>query len=464
MKIKLTAMIFVFTLNGCQTFRTPPPEKPSLPAAWLYQNTKITPAASKSHFFANDEDFWQSFGDPALPALLTLALKQNAQVKLGELQARLARIQASLAGLSRWPSTSLSLSAGVSRPFYHPGGIKPQTLRSASAAFSAGLPLDIWGKDAAVREAADLEASASESDTRAIRLAICSAVAEARWQIGFLNLIKSHARADVNDAQHILELTQTRVAAGAIGAGDSVFAQRALAEREIMLSQAEQTLTEARLAFNLIMGNAPQQAFDELQTLPESPLPQVQAGIPADILANRADVQAAELRLRASLAEADAVRLSFYPSFNLTASYGTLSPTLTQYFRDPIGALSATLALPFIQFNTARFSRQSAYLVYEANKVSFINTLYSALKDVEQALSARDRLAEQAQQRRQALSLSREVVNLTFIRWQQGSTDIQPWLEAKSAFRGAEIGFEQNVLERRRNVLALYRSLKGGGK
>lgn len=445
-------VIFVLTLTGCQAFRTPFPAAPSLPAAWMTQD------APARHPFDN-ENFWLSFGDPALPPLLSLALKQNAEVQLGELQARLAHLQASLAGLSRWPTTSLSLSAGVSRPFYHPAGLKPQTLRSASMAFSAGFPLDIWGKEAAVREAAELEAHASESDARAIRLAICAAVAEARWQIGFLNRLKSNALADLDDAQQIVQLTQIRFEAGAISWGDRVFAQRALAEREIMLSQTEQRLTEARLAFNLIMGNEPQQVIDELQDLSDTPLPSLPAGIPADILANRSDVHAAELRLRASLAEADAVRLSFYPTFNLTASYGTLSPTLSQYFRDPIGALTATLALPFIQFNSARFTRQSAYLVFEANKISFINTLHTALKEVEQALSARERLAEQAEQRRQALALSREVVNLTFQRWQRGSTDIQPWIEAKSAFRTAEISFLQNVLERKINVLNLYKSL-----
>lgn len=452
----MLACVLAVGLGGCNSLRTPPPEAPPLPARWIFveDNANHSPAAPSPR----GDGFWYSLGDPALPALLATALRHNAEVKFGVLQSRLARLQAAFAGLSRWPSTSLSFSAGLARPLSHPAGTQPQTVRTASTAFTAGYPLDLWGKEQATREAATLLAHASERDVEAIRLAICVSVAEARWQIGFLHRVQRNAQADLKEASQNVWLAQVRYEAGAISGGDVLFARQALALRQNALSVIQQDFVEARLAFDLLLGTS---TPDELADLQDTPLPTPRAGLPVQILARRADVHAAELRVRSSLAEADAVRLGFYPSFNLTASYGTLSPTLTQYFTDPLGALGATLALPFIQFNTARFSRKSAYLVFEANRVNFINQLQTALKEVEQALSARQQLMTQRIYQQEALALSQETENLTYLRWQRGSTDIQLWLDAKSARRQAQLGLLQNVLARKINAVRLYAALGG---
>jgi hypothetical protein len=121
---------------------------------------------------------------------------------------------------------------------------------------------------------------------------------------------------------------------------------------------------------------------------------------------------------------------------------------------NPAGSLAGSLALPFIQYNTARLTEQSAKVSYDMATINFQKTLYTTLQDTENALSARQRLVEQTQYLREAL---------TQVRWQQGSTDIQPWLDAQRARRQAELSLLQNTLARKNNAVQLYAALGGGG-
>ena len=64
----------------------------------------------------------------------------------------------------------------------------------------------------------------------------------------------------------------------------------------------------------------------------------------------------AEARLKEALAVADAQRLSFYPTFSLFGSIDSGDTSLARIVQNPIGTLGATLALPFIQWNTANLT------------------------------------------------------------------------------------------------------------
>lgn len=56
--------------------------------------------------------------------------------------------------------------------------------------------------------------------------------------------------------------------------------------------------------------------IQEPAQLPQSALPNIAVGLPAEILSRRPDLQASELRLRKTLANKDATKASYYPSIN----------------------------------------------------------------------------------------------------------------------------------------------------
>lgn len=442
-------------LTGCSWLRSPPPAEPIVPTRWT-SDVSSRPAGQRQV-----QDFWASLGDPNLPAVLEQALRQNHDLKLSGLQMKLSQLQATLTGLSRWPDVSLGANASLSRPLTSTYGASPSTSYSAGMSTSLSYPLDIWGSQLAQRDAANIDAQASESDWQAARLALSVSVTQAYWQLGYQNRVVINAQSDLDNAAETLRLANVRYQAGATSWGDVIFAQQALAGQQSALSQSQQQLTEARFAYAILMGGPPETRYPEPHDLSDTPLPIADAGLPADLLSRRPDVHAAELRVRRSLANADATRLSFYPGLSLTGSIGTSSSTLTDFLANPMGSLAAALALPFVQFNTARITNESARISYEMAVINFKKSLYLALQETENTLSASQYLTKQAQYFRDILEQSREAERLTLVRWQQGSTDIKPWLDAQQSRRQAELSLLQNTLARKNNAVELYAVLGG---
>ncbi|MCU1754741.1 TolC family protein [Pseudomonas helleri] len=452
--LKLWGGLAALVLSGCSWLHIPEAEPPAVPPRWQYAEALEVASQGRT-------GFWQSLGDPQLPGILLLAMRDNDDIKLASLQVKLARVQAALVATNAWPGVSLGATAGQSRNLTAQGGYPPTTSSSAGLGLGVNYQADLWGNQAAQQEAADINAQASEADWNAARITLQVSVAQLWWQLGFLNRVMSNALTDLNEARTTLKLASVRYETGATSRTDMVFAQQALVSQQVSVAQSRQTLIEARSAFALIMGATPEEAFPELEDLLSTPLPVPQAGIPAELLARRPDVHAAELRVRSYLASVQASKLSFYPTLALTGSLGTSSPTLTQYLINPVAAVSAAVTLPFIQFNTFRLSVQSSRLAYDSAVISFKKTLYTALKNTEDALSARQQLIIQEQYLRQYVVLSREAERLSQVRWQVGETDIQPWLDAQATRRQAELSLLQNTLARKQNAAQLYAALGG---
>ena len=193
-------------------------------------------------------------------------------------------------------------------------------------------------------------------------------------------------------------------------------------------------------------------------------MPEVAPGLPAQLLARRPDLRAAELRLRESLASADAVAASYYPALTLTGALGGSSLALGQALTNPYALLGAGVSLPFLQVNTLKLNNAIARTQYESAVVSYRQTLYSALGDVENALGTRSALARQGESLAGSLAASRRSEQLYEVRYRQGSVALSLWLDAQETRRSAETAWAQNQLSQLKNQVTLYLALGGSAR
>ena len=156
-----------------------------------------------------------------------------------------------------------------------------------------------------------------------------------------------------------------------------------------------QQRVEARNALAILFNAAPGDTTlaavlpVEPQQLPRTTVPDVAAGLPAELLARRPDLRAAELRLRETLAQGDASRASYYPTLSLTGALGTSSASLLNLVKNPVLSLGAGLSLPFLRFNEMQLNTDLVKAQYAEAATTYRQTLYTALSEVENALSAR---------------------------------------------------------------------------
>jgi NodT family efflux transporter outer membrane factor (OMF) lipoprotein len=422
-----------------------------LPSQWLWHevsDASVENAPSR---------WWQTFDDPALDRLIDEALAANTDLAAASMRASRARLRAGLAASDLAPRVEANIEAAATHAFDAPG-----VRRFSGTNVGLLYEIDAWGRLAARRDEAAWRAQASEADREAAALSLIGTTARLYWQIGWLNHDAALADADIADAEQALALATARRAAGAVSALDIAQAQQDLAEQRAACARLLQQREERRHALSILFGRPPQQRAAEPADLPSAALPSLRAGLPVELLARRPDLRAQELRVRALLANVDATRASLYPRFTLTGELGTASDALMRTLSNPTAALGAALAFPFVQWNTMRYHVPIAQSEYEEALLAFRQTLYRALSQVEDALSARKRLDDEAAERARSLDAAQRAAELAEARFRAGKTNLAPWLETRRTLRAAQRASAANRLAQFENRLSLYLALGGG--
>jgi NodT family efflux transporter outer membrane factor (OMF) lipoprotein len=450
------ALAALLMLGGCAStfnslFRTPALK---IPAQYTQDSAVSLPVAPATE----GTPWWTRLNDPVLDQLVAEVLARNNNLAAATIRVRRAQLQAGLADRALQPALAGSASTGARRSLESDA----TSARSSGVTLSASYEIDLWNKLGSQREVARWEALASEQDRQSTRLALIATTARLYWQLAFVNQRLAASTQSIGYAQTTYQLVQTQYRAGAASGLEVAEAQQALAGQQASQSALQQQAVEARTALALLLDNAPgSQAASNPAALPSGDLPALQAGLPASLLARRPDLRAAELRLRQSFTRIDATRASYYPALSLTGSLGTSSTQLTNLLQNPVAALGLGVSLPFLQRANMQLNIQVSETQYEEAVLNFRQTLYTALGDVDNALSSRLQLALQAARLQESLQAARTAERLYEVRYRAGAAALKAWLDAQEKRRSADIALADNRLARLNNQLALYQALGG---
>lgn len=447
--IPLLVLACLLALAGCASALQTPYATPAvdLPGQWKSATASAPVSAT---------GWSRDFGDPDLDRLVDLALARNNNLAAAALRVRQAQIQAGLSQDALNPT--LSATGSLARGHHLRSS---EATRSQSLSLSASYQVDLWGKLAGQRDAAVWEARATEEDRQSTVLSLAGTTIDLYWQIAYLNERLDLSQESIAYARKTLELARAKRQAGAISGLEAAEAEQSLASQEAGREDLLRQLEEAHNALAVLFDQPPGRVMANPQRLPRGPLPEVAAGLPAELLSRRPDLRAAELRLRESLAGVDVAKASFYPALALTGELGASSTALRRLLQDPIGTVLAEMTLPFLQYNQLKLTQELAQSQYDEAVVNFRQTLYQALVDVENALSARQRYAAQGVKLEQALRAARQAESLYEVRYRSGQVALQSWLDAQETRRAAEVSLAQNRLDRLNTQVSLYLALGG---
>lgn len=441
-------LLLAATIAGCTAFRTPY-QRPvtTTPAQYAHANTEARASLGR---------WWEAYGDPTLNELIEEALRVNPDLALAALNVRAASLQTHLAVIS--PAVSVGYTYDYAKPLSGTGS----ATQFHSLTGSVSYEVDFWGELEATRNIARWEEKATIQDRETAALLLIGSVVTLYFEIASLNESIALSGSNVADAAKTLHLTQVLKSAGGATALDVATAEQSLEGARAALVHLVEQRVERRNALSVLLAGTPWLENKERASLPEDPPPAVGAGLPATLLDRRPDLRAAELRLRETLAQTDATRLSFYPNLMLTGSVGTASSGLSELVSNPLGSLAATLSAPFVQWNQAHFATALARTQYDEAVLRFKKTLWQAFADVDNALAARTQLAQEAASVEKSLRSAERIEHLTETRYRAGSASLQAYLDARQSRRQAELVVAANRLARLENYAMLCQALGGG--
>lgn len=445
---KLSWLALCVALGGCSQHSSY--QRPELAIAPQWQQAYDTQQVAQSGAW------WQGFHDPQLDRLVEAVLAANPDMHVAALKLKNAQLGAEQADTNLTPSVTGSLDASANKNLKT--GSSSSTL---GPALGLSYEVDLWGKLASVRDQASWEAAASEQDLASTRLMLIGKTLEQYWQLGYLGSAIALGEQQLANLVRTERLTEAKYRAGAITRLDLAQTRQQVAGKRAELASLKTQQEQASNALRLLLGRSSGPLAYAPTRLALQPIPELAVGIPADLLARRPDVRAAELRLRKTLAKGDEIRASFYPSLTLTGNASTASDRLAQVLQNPVGTLGASLALPFLEYNRTRLAIDSSALDYQIAETEFRKQLYAALVEVEDNLAARHHGQQRLAYLQEQLGYANESERLARARFETGATGVQAWLDEQNRLWEAEQSLLAQQKEQLNVMTRIYQAIGG---
>lgn len=454
-RLRLVALATTLAIAACATpIETTRPEL-KLPATWAEAAPRNASARTL------ERDWWRAFGSPELERLVNEAQAASPDLIIASERVRQAELAARLAGASLFPQ--LSVGGDVSAQYGGEIGERGQGAQRTSASVGVSYEIDLWGRVAAVNSSSQAALRGSRYDLETARLSLTTGVANAYFQVLSIRMRLVVARKNLAIAEKLFSIVDARYRNGVASELDltrqrtQVLSQRATIQP--LEVQERQTLS----ALAILLGRAPQGFNVAAQTFEGLTVPEVAAGIPSDVLTRRPDIAASETDLAAADANVAAARAALLPTVSLSGSIGASSDALLK-LASPTYGIEIAASLLRTLFDADR--QRNQILVSESTRrqlvESYRKAVYTALKEVDDALGNAARNRDQERTQRVIVEQSARALQLSEVRLREGVDTLSTLLDAQRTLFSAEDQLTQLKLSRLTGALDVFKALGGG--
>jgi outer membrane protein, multidrug efflux system len=372
------------------------------------------------------------FNDPVLMQLIAEGLAFNLELKVrnqeieiaaNEILARRGAYLPFITGGGRGGfdrnSRFTPLGAAEDQLFPPRGGRFPDPLSNVLLSADLFWQVDIWrqlrnARDAAIQRYCEAVEARNYFVTHLI-----SEIAESYYELASLDKRLVYLNQNIEIQQKSLGVARSQKAAGR---GTELAVQRFLAEVRKNESQrllVRQSIIEAENRINFLTGRFPQpveRAGWDFIALDSQLL---SVGVPADLLANRRDIRAAELELAATGLDVLVARARFYPQLAITArvGYEAFNP---RYLFDPgafIAGTAVELVAPLINRKAIRADYMSANARQLQAVYDYQRTILNAFTEVVNSMAKVQNYGQSVEIKQQQVKALEQSVDIAFQQW-----------------------------------------------
>jgi outer membrane protein, multidrug efflux system len=404
----------------------------------------------------------QMFSDTLLQSLVQEGINNNLDLKVAVARIKSAAANFKQSKLVFFPAVDANATATYQRVPSTQFGFPEAYLLDITTSWEA----DIWGKLSSAKKAALASLLQSEAYKRAVQTQLVSDIATNYYLLmaydAQLQITERTVENRKKEVETMKVLKESNVVTGAA-------VVQSAANRysvEITIPDLKQNIRETENTLSLLLGRNSDTVFRntlEQQTV----ITNLATGVPAQLLANRPDVQQAEFQLRNSFELVNVARTFFYPSFTITGSAGLSSTALSQLF-DPV-SFFANVTGGLLQPIFDQGRNKQRLNVALANQEEFLNTFKKTIlvagQEVSNALYSYQAAVEKQSLRAQQIDYLQKSVDYTKQLLEYSSaTNYTDVLTSEQNLLAAQLSSINDKLQQLTAMVSLYRSLGGGWK
>jgi multidrug efflux system outer membrane protein len=458
MRIFMVLLMIALTV-GCMV--GPDYTRPNLdvPAVYRFEDKEARDTANTL--------WWRQFEDPELDALIIEALSNNKSIRVAAANVENAAGVLTQTRSPLFPQIDYSGSAAKQRSTEEGATPVPALAANPQTSYqllaNASWEIDLWGRIRRLSESAQASLLATEEAKRGVILSLVSSVAIDYIQLLGLDMQLMIAKRTLETYAESVRLFELQFKYGQVSQMNLEQARTQYETAAGTIPQIESQIAQTENALSILLGRNPG-PIRRGKTIFELALPEVPAGLPSDILVNRPDIRQAEQNLIAANAQIGAARALYYPTISLTGAFGVSSADLSNLFNGSARTWSyaGSVTGPIFtaggisgQVKQAEAGRDAALFTYESS-------IQSAFSDVENALVAREKQAEQLRAQKRLVKASKEYARLAMLQYQGGYATYLTVLSSQQQLFPAELNYAQYLAASFNAYVNIYKAMGGG--
>ncbi len=447
----------------------------NIPVAPVYERPALELPADPNGAAGNQTNFlnwWKSFNDPVLDALLQEAASQSQDLALASARIDEARATLNLNQANLYPTVDLNAATSRRRSSENSASSNPSANSYSSdvqVGFSASYEFDFWGKYARADEAARARLLSQTAARGTVLTSLYANVAQSYFALRALDAQLILAQQTLATRTENLRLQKRRFEGGVIGELDLRQAEAEAAGVEATLQTTRQSRRNAESALVLLLGRQPAAiakpavargaeigALFTAQSVPQN--------LQSDLLNRRPDLISAEQNLIAASADIAQARTAYFPRISLTAALGQQSKDLSTLL-DPASMfwnLLGNLAQPIFRAGSIDAVVAAANARQKQALAQYTLAVQSAFRDVNDALNNAQEGRDITSTVTRRIEALRNTLRLADLRYKNGYSNYLEVLSAQRDLAQAEIALVEAKRLQLNAVVSLYKALGGG--
>jgi NodT family efflux transporter outer membrane factor (OMF) lipoprotein len=450
--------------------------KPAVKAVDRYQTTTQTEftesLGENSNKILDPVEWWKSFNDPTLNALLKEAASQNltlqqTAIRIYQLQAQLGVSDAAIL-----PTVALSGSTASNRNSnLQEITNSPSNLNFNNVVVQFNWELDFWGK---ARRGIESSLNSYLSGVAAFYSADVSLTADiANTYINIRNNEELIAVANANLAlqKESLRIAGARFKYGATSMLDLSQAQAQYEQTKAQIPALIANLKKTQNAMSILLGEPPDyyvKKYGNTKGLLKPPN-ELGVGMPRDLLRRRPDILQAEFFAASQSALIGVNKALLYPSFTLggtfgyaTSNFGGTSPgSLFSWSNNTSGA-SAGLYLPLFYRGALVDQVRVQDAVFQQSILAYQNLVLNAQKEVEDSLVAISTSKSAVEDYSRAVIAAKSAADMALGRYIAGQNDYNTVIIAQQSLLSIQNSLVQTKSNELVGYVGAFKALGGG--
>jgi len=421
----------------------------------------------------------QYFTDQDLISLIDTALANNQELNITLQEIEIARSEVRARKGEYLPFVGLRAGADATKVSRNtnigalehnieivPGKENPEPLQNYMIGAYATWELDIWNKLHNAKKAAVSRYLSTVEGRNFVITNVISEIANSYYELLALDnqlaIVKQNIEIQSNALEIVkLQKESTRVTELAV----KRFEAQVLNTKSLQYD-IQQRIVETENHINFLVGRFPQPVKRSTQPFVDLQVNNAQAGIPAQLLANRPDVKQAELDLAAANLDIKVAKARFYPSLSISAGIGyqAFNPSYIVKPQSLLYTIAGDLAAPLINRNAIK----ATYITANAKQIQAVynyeRTILNAYIEVANQVSKISNLSKSYEFKSKEVEALIQSINISNDLFMSARADYMEVLLTQRDALESRFDLIETKLQQMSSTVNIYRALGGGWK